>query len=394
MRASASSSSSSAAAASSSSAAASSLCASPASEELAALTCSFVEVAIHTILHARGVYPPAIFERRREYGTVVWMSRHPDLNAGIQDVLLSARGHLARGAIQALIVVLLDRTSRRVWEQYRFAVDVHSAARVSASYSDLETAFAAAISTLAGISAFATAATAAAESAAGAGTAAADAPRVKRDSASSSSSSSSGAAAAAPLLPSPPSSLPPEPRLYRRLPENTTFSILLETHEMGLVGANDSSSHWAAMDDGDEGPGGAAPSSTSGGGKRGAAGAEGAYLLGVVGTDTALASAGKPHAHGHSSSSSSTAAGAGGAWLRVDRADLAGAEKLRGARAASEGGGAASSRHDREPKAMAALPPRVCAPREYVAVRPIKAVRAGALSLDVDLELPLFTAKV
>jgi mitotic spindle assembly checkpoint protein MAD2B len=42
--------------------------------------CFAVEVAIHTILYVRQVYPPDIFVRRKKYETPVYQSRHPSLN--------------------------------------------------------------------------------------------------------------------------------------------------------------------------------------------------------------------------------------------------------------------------------------------------------------------------
>ncbi|KAG5177629.1 HORMA domain protein [Tribonema minus] len=46
----------------------------------------FLEAAIHTTLHARGM-----FERRRAYEVPVWMSRHPELNEYIAQALANAR---------------------------------------------------------------------------------------------------------------------------------------------------------------------------------------------------------------------------------------------------------------------------------------------------------------
>ena len=39
-----------------------------------------VEVAIHTILYVRQIYPPDLFVRRRKYDMPVFQSRHPALN--------------------------------------------------------------------------------------------------------------------------------------------------------------------------------------------------------------------------------------------------------------------------------------------------------------------------
>lgn len=39
-----------------------------------------VEVAIHTILYIRQIYPADLFVRRKKYETPVYQSRHPGLN--------------------------------------------------------------------------------------------------------------------------------------------------------------------------------------------------------------------------------------------------------------------------------------------------------------------------
>lgn len=39
-----------------------------------------VEVAIHTILYVRQIYPADLFIRRKKYDTPVFQSRHPALN--------------------------------------------------------------------------------------------------------------------------------------------------------------------------------------------------------------------------------------------------------------------------------------------------------------------------
>lgn len=39
-----------------------------------------VEVAIHTILYVRQIYPPDLFVRRKKYDMPVFQSRHPALN--------------------------------------------------------------------------------------------------------------------------------------------------------------------------------------------------------------------------------------------------------------------------------------------------------------------------
>lgn len=46
-----------------------------------------VEVAIHTILYVRQVYPAELFVRRKKYDTPVFQSRHPALNTYISGAI-------------------------------------------------------------------------------------------------------------------------------------------------------------------------------------------------------------------------------------------------------------------------------------------------------------------
>jgi len=54
----------------------------------------------------RGVYPSAVFERRRKYDVPVFMSRHPDLNLYIHEVLQAAGGMLMEGSIDKIVLTL------------------------------------------------------------------------------------------------------------------------------------------------------------------------------------------------------------------------------------------------------------------------------------------------
>ena len=72
--------------------------------------------------HARSVYPAATFERRKQFGAPVYVSRHPGVTALIGDTLSSAREAIAKGGVREVHLVLLDAEGVAV-EQYGFAVD-------------------------------------------------------------------------------------------------------------------------------------------------------------------------------------------------------------------------------------------------------------------------------
>jgi hypothetical protein len=54
-----------------------------------------VEVAIHTILYVRQVYPADLFVRRKKYDTPVFQSRHPALNEYIASAVKAVGDELA-----------------------------------------------------------------------------------------------------------------------------------------------------------------------------------------------------------------------------------------------------------------------------------------------------------
>lgn len=66
-----------------------------------------VEVAIHTILYVRQIYPADLFVRRKKYDTPVFQSRHPALNEYIS------------GAVKAIGEELAKVTASRVPFQFR-----------------------------------------------------------------------------------------------------------------------------------------------------------------------------------------------------------------------------------------------------------------------------------
>ena len=53
-----------------------------------------VEVAIHTILYVRQVYPADLFVRRKKYETPVYQSRHPGLNEYIAGAMKAINDEL------------------------------------------------------------------------------------------------------------------------------------------------------------------------------------------------------------------------------------------------------------------------------------------------------------
>ncbi|KAI9512544.1 DNA-binding protein [Russula earlei] len=69
----------------------------------------FIEVAVHTILYVRQVYPADIFVRRKKYETPVYQSRHPGLNEYISGAVKAIGDELVLGDVEKVVVVIKDK---------------------------------------------------------------------------------------------------------------------------------------------------------------------------------------------------------------------------------------------------------------------------------------------
>ncbi len=79
------------------------------SAEQAEVLLGFLEAAIHTVLYARGVYPPELFELRKQYNVPVRMARHPALRDYIASLLTADElgQWLQRGLVDQLVLAIL-----------------------------------------------------------------------------------------------------------------------------------------------------------------------------------------------------------------------------------------------------------------------------------------------
>ncbi|KAA1468009.1 DNA-binding protein, partial [Dentipellis sp. KUC8613] len=80
-----------------------------------------VEVAIHTILYVRHIYPADLFIRRQKYNTPVFQSRHPVLNEYISGAIKAIESELALGNVDKVVVVIKDKDEVAL-ERFIFSV--------------------------------------------------------------------------------------------------------------------------------------------------------------------------------------------------------------------------------------------------------------------------------
>ncbi|KAI0719948.1 DNA-binding protein [Cerioporus squamosus] len=81
----------------------------------------FIEVAIHTILYVRQIYPAELFVRRRKYDTPVFQSRHPALNEYIAGAVRAITDELALGTLDKVVMVIKTADEKPL-ERFIFAV--------------------------------------------------------------------------------------------------------------------------------------------------------------------------------------------------------------------------------------------------------------------------------
>ncbi|RDX51034.1 DNA-binding protein [Lentinus brumalis] len=81
----------------------------------------FIEVAIHTILYVRQVYPAELFVRRRKYDTPVFQSRHPALNEYVAGAVRAITDELALGYLDKVVMVIKTADEKPL-ERFIFAV--------------------------------------------------------------------------------------------------------------------------------------------------------------------------------------------------------------------------------------------------------------------------------
>ncbi|KAF8221691.1 DNA-binding protein [Tricholoma matsutake] len=82
----------------------------------------FVEVAVHTILYVRQVYPAELFIRRKKYDTPVFQSRHPALNEYISGAVKAVGEELKLGTVDKVVVVIKDKEQVAL-ERFIFSVE-------------------------------------------------------------------------------------------------------------------------------------------------------------------------------------------------------------------------------------------------------------------------------
>ncbi|CAD6446347.1 a8e2384b-11ff-422f-ba91-46e6e07c10b3 [Sclerotinia trifoliorum] len=102
---------------------------------------SFLTLSIHTILHARGLYPKNTFLLTRAFNFPVPQNRHPQLCTYINNCITSLTPHLQSGTIETIsIIIYTDRQTPtpQILERYIFNVSSFPSIPPSERFTEFE----------------------------------------------------------------------------------------------------------------------------------------------------------------------------------------------------------------------------------------------------------------
>ncbi|XP_034947753.1 mitotic spindle assembly checkpoint protein MAD2B [Chelonus insularis] len=89
----------------------------------------FLEIAFHGILYIRNLYPQEIFTKKKIYSTGIFISEHPEINEYIRNVIQTIRELLLQSeeSIKKINFVFLDKEKKPletfVFDLYNFRLD-------------------------------------------------------------------------------------------------------------------------------------------------------------------------------------------------------------------------------------------------------------------------------
>lgn len=82
----------------------------------------FLEVAIHTILKLKHIYPDVIFVRKQKYGNIVYETVHPELKEYISRYMEAVYHFAIEGELDKVAICFFDKTHQNVKEKVIFDV--------------------------------------------------------------------------------------------------------------------------------------------------------------------------------------------------------------------------------------------------------------------------------
>nr|CAG4638014.1 EOG090X0C57 [Chydorus sphaericus] len=86
------------------------------------LIVDFFNYSLNSILYQRGVYPEESFMPVQHYGITMYMSKNPDIQKYLQDILPKLKEWLTEGKIKKLVLALCDVATKEPLECWEFRI--------------------------------------------------------------------------------------------------------------------------------------------------------------------------------------------------------------------------------------------------------------------------------
>eukprot|EP00392_Amoebophrya_sp_AT5.2_P008684 g8712.t1 len=96
-----------------------------------AIVTEFFHYALNNILFQRCIYPPSCFHFEKKYGLSLMVTKDPELNAYLENVLSQLDKWLSRGNVQQLVLCFLSARTGEVRERWTFNVEREKEHRAS-----------------------------------------------------------------------------------------------------------------------------------------------------------------------------------------------------------------------------------------------------------------------
>ncbi|XP_064599148.1 mitotic spindle assembly checkpoint protein MAD2B-like [Liolophura sinensis] len=85
------------------------------------IMCEFMEVAIHTVLYMRGIYPSRVFSKRKKYNVPVQICQHPDVLKYVENIVEGMKCLLSENEMEKVVIVVTGEKQKPL---ERFVFDI------------------------------------------------------------------------------------------------------------------------------------------------------------------------------------------------------------------------------------------------------------------------------
>lgn len=91
----------------------------------AQIVSEFFKFGVNNILYQRGVYPPEVFEAKKQYGLSLWQTTDDSLNKYLTSVLGQTKAWLEEGCLRQMVLVITEADTKEVLERWTFDIETN-----------------------------------------------------------------------------------------------------------------------------------------------------------------------------------------------------------------------------------------------------------------------------